>query len=84
MEMSAVSDSLTLSMRAHKTAHAVRNGKATGDNQALLAEAKLRRTQAHDLDPNHSDSAWQTEQLPPLGYPGIHERLLAFYESHLS
>ena len=82
--MSQVSDALALSMRAHNAAKAVRHKRGAGDNEALLTEAQKLRLQAHNLDPKHGDPAWEIEQLPPSGYPGIHERLLAFYERQLA
>ena len=71
-------------MRAHKAAFAVRNKKTAGDNEALLTDAQKHRLAAHALDPKHGDPAWEIEQLPPSGYPGIHERLLQFYEKQLA
>ncbi len=82
--MTKVADLLSLSMRAHKTAHAVRNQRGTGDNKALLREALSNREAAHKEDPTHTDPAWAAEEMAPTGYPGMHTRMMAFYEKALA
>ncbi|HJP60598.1 MAG TPA: hypothetical protein VJ865_11375 [Gemmatimonadaceae bacterium] len=44
---------------------------------AAVERAKSTREQAHALDPEHSDPAWQTNGV-------MHTELLAFYEKFLA
>jgi len=86
-----VSDLLAAARKAHLAKkHAAgkvgSDGKVTSNPNYPTAEAHIRealrlRQQAHALDPQHLDPAWQTDQVENKGVP--HQDLMAWFELYL-
>lgn len=80
-----VAELLEASMAAHNRAKALRTGKRpdkVGARVALL-EARDRRRQALQADPEREDPAWALEQGRTAAGADTHESLMAFYADML-
>lgn len=77
--MTEVAQKLTASQTAHLKAMQCRLKKDTIGHLACISEAYERRTEAHALDPDHSDPAWASETTRKFN----HDACLQFYRHEL-
>jgi len=77
--MTDVASKLSASHSAHLRAQACRLKKNTIGHLEAISEAYERRMEAHDLDPDHRDPAWQLETAKKFS----HDACLQFYRHEL-